>query len=39
MKPEEIATATDDVSADDLLTEMDDEPVDPIPFVDLTESE
>jgi hypothetical protein len=37
--PTEIATATDDVAADDLLTGVDDEPVDSIPFVDLTESE
>ena len=39
LTPDEIATATDDVAADDLLTGIDDEPVDSIPFVDLTESE
>jgi len=37
--PDEIATKTGDVSADDLLSGIDDEPEDDIPFVDLTESE
>jgi hypothetical protein len=37
--PVEVGTATADVTADDLLDGLDDEPVDDIPFVDLTESE
>ncbi len=37
--PVEVGTATADVTADDLLDGLDDEPVDEIPFVDLTESE
>ena len=39
LAPIEVATATDDVAADDLLTGGDDESVDDVPFVDLTESE
>ena len=37
--PDEVAVGTSDVQADDLLTGVDDEPVDEIPLVDLTESE
>jgi len=37
--PDEVAVGTSDVQADDLLTGVDDEPVDEVPLVDLTESE
>lgn len=37
--PVEVSTSTADVTADDLLKGFDEEPVDDIPFVDLTESE
>ena len=37
--PIEVGTSTADVTADDLLDGLDDEPMDEVPFVDLTESE
>ena len=37
--PIEVGTSTADVTADDLLDGLDDEPTDDVPFVDLTESE
>ena len=37
--PIEIATSTTDVTADDLLTDIENETDKDIPFVDLTESE
>jgi hypothetical protein len=37
--PDEVSVGTSDVQADDLLTGVDDEPVDEVPLVDLTESE
>ena len=37
--PVEVAVGTSDVQAEDLLTGVDDEPVDQVPLVDLTESE
>jgi hypothetical protein len=37
--PDEVATKTSDVSADDLLSDIKDESESDIPFVDLTDSE
>ena len=37
--PDEVATKTSDVSADDLLGDIKDESDESIPFIDLTDSE